>query len=229
MKKSVLIGITAVAVGVGLWVGLRGNGDSTTTENTLRQSSGQALRQSSGQAEMETSVSSIKAGGLNESVESKQSVDGLVYSEEKLSDAVKALLGLDGEEHNYNSLGKAIRGLSKELSADDVAALRELLTWPNDRFPEGMRPIEINAVKNDVLDRLLRQAVLPEGIGLQMVEMAGNAENDPVWRDYCIQFMTPFYERVTTEYTEYAEWDLAAKGRIDNKENSPVIEWSCQQ
>jgi hypothetical protein len=70
-----------------------------------------------------------------------------------------------------------------------------------------MRPIEINAVKNDVLDRLLRQAVLPEGIGLQLVEMASNPRNDPVWRDYCIQFMPPYYERVsaeggTAEYTD---------------------------
>ena len=76
-----------------------------------------------------------------------------------------------------------------------MAALREMLTWPNDRFPEGMRAIEINAVKNDVLARLLRQIEQPEGIGLQMMEMAADVDNDPVWRDYCVQFMGPFYER----------------------------------
>ena len=112
------------------------------------------------------------------------------YTEEKLSDPVTSLLGLDGEERNYNALGNAIGKLSKDLSADDVAALRELLTWPNDKFPEGMREIEINAIKNNVLDRLLRQNTLPEGIGLQLVEMASNLENDPVWRDYCIQFIS---------------------------------------
>ena len=123
-----------------------------------------------------------------EATASKSNVDAV-------SDAVKALVGLDGGEHDYNSLEAAIHELSKELSADDVAALREMLTWPNDKFPEGMRDIEINAVKNDVLDRLLRQTELPEGIGLQMTEMAFDPGNDPVWRDYCIQFMQPFYER----------------------------------
>jgi hypothetical protein len=133
------------------------------------------------------------------------------YSEENLSDPVKALLGLDGGKHNYNSLEAAIHQLSKDLPADDVAALRDMLTWPNDRFPEGMRPIEINAVKNDVLDRLLRQIKLPEGIGLQMVEMASNSGNDPVWRDYCIQFMQPFYERFA------AERDLTTEGTKEQR------------
>ena len=117
----------------------------------------------------------------------------------ELSGPVKALLGQDGKKHNYPSLLTAINALDQEISATDVAALREMLNFSNDQFPEKMRPIEINAVKNDVLDKLLRQKDLPEGLGLQMVEMAGNAENDPVWRDYCIQFMTPFYDRVAGE------------------------------
>ena len=97
----------------------------------------------------------------------------------QVSDAVKALLGRDGKKHNYPSLLAAINELGEEISANDVAALREMLNFPNDRFPEKMRPIEINAVKNDVLDKLLRQKQLPEGLGLQMVEMANNPENDP--------------------------------------------------
>jgi hypothetical protein len=127
---------------------------------------------------------------------------------QELSSPVKALLGLDGKKHNYPSLLSAINELGDDISATDLAALMEMLNFPNDRFPEKMRPIEINAVKNDVLDKLLRQKQLPEGLGLQMVEMAGNADHDPVWRDYCIQFMTPFYERaseildLTTEGTE---------------------------
>ena len=132
------------------------------------------------------------------------------FSEEVLSEPVRDLLGLDGVERNYNSLGDAVGKLSKDLSADDVAALRDFLTWSNDRFPEGMRDIEVNAIKNNVLDRLLRQNTLPEGIGLQLVDMASDLENDPVWRDYCIQFMTPFYERAagekgTTKDTKYTK------------------------
>lgn len=125
---------------------------------------------------------------------------GVASAKEELSDAVRALVGLDGKEHNYPSLLKAINDLDYELSATDVAALREMLEFPNDRFPEKMRSIEINAVKNDVLDKLLRQRELSEGLGLQMVEMAGNAENDPVWRDYCMQFCPTAWERIDAEY-----------------------------
>ncbi len=183
MKKSIVIGILVLAVGVGLWIGLRGNKDLAT------QPSPGAPAGKHEQANIDTDV---------ESVQSVASLD-LAYSEENLSDTVKALLGLDGEKQNYNSLEAAIAKLSKDLSADDVAALRELLIWPNDRFPEGMRDIEINAVKNDILDQLLRQKTLPEGLGLQLVDMASNPDNDPVWRDYCVQFMTPFYERFAAE------------------------------
>jgi hypothetical protein len=81
------------------------------------------------------------------------------------------------------------------IAAADVAALRDMLTWPNDQFPEGMREIEINAVKNDVLDRLLRQKVLPEAMGYQLVDMFADTESDPVWKNYCVQFMSPYYEK----------------------------------
>uniref|UniRef100_UPI00356A2998 hypothetical protein n=1 Tax=Pontiella sp. TaxID=2837462 RepID=UPI00356A2998 len=53
--------------------------------------------------------------------------------------------------------------------------------------------------KNDVLDKLLRQESMPEGLGLSLVQMAQNAENDSVWRDYCVQFMDPCYARLAGE------------------------------
>jgi hypothetical protein len=136
-----------------------------------------------------------------ESATGRSSAGKLVfaYTENLLSDAVRSLLGLDGNVHNYNTLKAAISKLSKDLSKDDVAALRTLLHWPNDQFPEQMRGIEVNAVKNDVLDRLLRQNTLPENMGEQMVSMASDTDNDPVWRDYCVQFMSAFYERVSEE------------------------------
>jgi hypothetical protein len=118
---------------------------------------------------------------------------------QELSATVKILLGLDGKAHNYPELLSAINDLDYEISAADVAALMEMLNYPNDRFPEKMRPIEINAVKNDVLDKLMRQKQLPQGLGLQLVEMAGNVENDPVWRDYCTQFLPVAWERIEAE------------------------------
>jgi hypothetical protein len=187
VKKGMLIGIAVVAVGVAFWVGLRG-----PNFNATKDSPPSPKATADKQKERVAQAQSMKSVDLSE----------FIYAEGLLSDAVKALLGRDGEQHNYHSLKDAISKLSKNLSADDVAALCEMLTWPNDQFPEGMRAIEINAVKNDVLDRLLRQHMLPEGIGQQMVEMASNSDNDPVWRDYCVQFMSPFYERASAESVE---------------------------
>lgn len=120
-----------------------------------------------------------------------------------LSAPVRVLTGRDGRTHNYPSLLKALDELGDVLSEADIGSLMELLDFPNDRFPEKVRPIEINAVKNDVLDLLLRQEPLPEGLGQLMIQMAQDAEHDPVWRDYCIQFMPDLYERlVTTKHTE---------------------------
>lgn len=117
----------------------------------------------------------------------------------ELSAPTQALTGLDGKKHNYSTLLAEINKLSYEIAPDDLSALMEMLAWSNDQFPEGMRPIGINAVKNDVLDKLLRQETLPEGLGLQMVAMAADTEADSVWRDYCVQFMGPFYERLASE------------------------------
>jgi hypothetical protein len=143
--------------------------------------------------------------------------------EQQLSEPVKALLLRDEAAHNYPSLLAEINKLNYTLSIDDIAALIDMLAWPNDRFPEGMRAIEINAVKNDVLDKLLRQETLPEGIGIAMAAMAADPNQDIVWRDYCVQFMAPFYERAAGEQTtEYTEGDLTAKERTERKGNSPV-------
>jgi len=151
----------------------------------------------------------------NQSAKSTDSVD-----DGTISDPVKALLGLDDKKHNYSSLLSAINDLGNELSATDVMALMEMLNFPNDRFPEKMRPIEINAVKNDVMDKLLRQKQLPDGLGLQMAEMAANPDNDPVWRDYCIQFMQPFYERCSAESMEHGAGSVSQAARLPGADGS---------
>jgi hypothetical protein len=147
----------------------------------------------------------LLAAGEASGVSSGQDVQDLARA--NYSIPVMALLGLDGKERNYSELLAEINILDYEIATDDVAALREMLDYSNDQFSENMRPIEINAVKNDVLDKLLRQKSLPEGLGLQLVEMAGGKDNDSVWRDYCIQFMQPFYERASKEAGEDSSVD----------------------
>jgi len=37
--------------------------------------------------------------------------------------------------------------------------------------------------------------VLPKGIGVQLAEMYNDKSFDTMWRDYCVQFITNYYER----------------------------------
>lgn len=194
MKKIVLMVGGIVVVGAVVWMGREraheGNVGHASGLSSLESVHGADLG-STGSGGME-----ITASPQEESSQSAPSVDKPVVD---LSSPVKALLGLDGQKHNYPSLLKVIGELGLGLSTADVAALMEMLAWPNDRFPEGMTQRGINAVKNDVLDKLMRQTTLPEGLGLQIAEMAANPDNDPVWREYCVQFMGPCYERLSTE------------------------------
>ncbi len=200
MKKSWIVTGLVVVVALGIIVFTTKNtndtksGDEQTTESTKYTEGAGARRHS-------TSNSSVQSVDRGE----------FVYSEQNLSETVRALLGFNGDARNYSSMVKSIGKLSTDLAADDVAALRDFLTWPNDVFPEGMREIEINSIKNDVLANLLKQEELPEAMGYQLMDMYSDTESDPIWKNYCVQFMSTYYQRaaeelgLTTKYTEYTE------------------------
>lgn len=139
----------------------------------------------------------------------------------EFSDAARRLLDAS---LNYAQFMKALKELGSPLTAVEITALREMLGWPTDTF-SSMRPIEANAVKNDVLTKLIEEEPVPAGLATQVAEMSRDAASDPVWRDYCVQFLAQMYERLegggseyagrsgvadsskegTTEYTEYTE------------------------
>ena len=125
MKKKRVVGIGIVAFGVGvlLWqqskVGRlrssscaepwRSKVESQTTEYAENTEGSRADNQMVGSENVERAF---------------QPAHGQTgMSAPRLSNAVKALVGMDGGEHDYNSLEAAIHELSKELSADDVAVL----------------------------------------------------------------------------------------------------------
>jgi len=112
---------------------------------------------------------------------------------------VTRLLVNPNKKVSYSSMQKAIQNLPKKLAPADVVALRDLLNQPTEAFPKRLRPIEVNSIKNDILDKLLRQKTLPSGIGQQLADMSKNRKNDPVWRDYSIQYMPQYYERATQD------------------------------
>jgi hypothetical protein len=191
MKIRGVIAIASVmviaGVGVGIWKG-KYRAENTINKKQLEAKPTEKQQKSTAKETASSHKKPVPLAELNKNAP-------------LVSAAIKTLVDPNGKERTYSDLLKIVASLGTTLSTKEVAELRKFLTLPNDQFPEKMRPIEINAVKNDVLDRLLRQETLPEGIGTQLAEMAGNAENDSVWRDYSIQFMPQFYERAIQDST----------------------------
>lgn len=115
--------------------------------------------------------------------------------ERVLSEPVRILTGADEPLKDYHTAINAMRRLTRKLSADDVAALREFLAQP---MLEGealsMRAIEYNAVRNDILDILLQQNTLPEDLHFDLVAMFRDESQDDVWRTYSVQYLAPYWE-----------------------------------
>ena len=108
-----------------------------------------------------------------------------------LSPGVRVIVGLDAAK-DYGGRVTALRGLTRRIAGDDVKALRLFLRLRPEDQP-GLEPIELNSVKNDVLEILMQQEAPPEGLGLQMVEMWRDPGSDEMWRDYCVQLMGTYY------------------------------------
>jgi hypothetical protein len=109
----------------------------------------------------------------------------------QLSAEVAGILSFD---NSFAARSQAIRQLGRDLSADEVAALREFLATPLGQFPK-MNPLALNSLKNDLLEVLMDQRQLPVGLGQQVVEMFNDPSTDAMWREYCLQFMAPLVEQ----------------------------------
>ena len=134
-----------------------------------------------------------------------------------MSPAVRTLVGMAGSKDDYRARAKTLLALTKSLPNDDVEAIRLFLYLDLDK-DSSIRSISFSALKNNALDVLIRQDKLPEGLGFQIVEMFLNEDNDSVWRDYCIQYLNPYYEASNSgdssisdsEYKKIAETYLRA-------------------
>lgn len=149
-----------------------------------------------------------------------------------LSESVRVLAGLDGQDADYKTRLAAMRELGRDLALQDVEALMAFMRSA-DVEVTSMRPIELNSIRNDLMEVLLRQNVLPEGLGSLLVGVLGNREHGSMWRNYCLQFMTPYYERrfkdlstgqpSDTEVTSDGELQLVEQAMwqaLDERDNS---------
>lgn len=111
---------------------------------------------------------------------------------ERVRDDVLAALGY-GSRTGFKGRLDAVHRLDDRLNQDEVGVLRDYLRTHHEDL-EGMRIREHEAIRNDILDKLLRQQELPEGLGLQLVEMYEDLGHNNVWRDYCLQYMRLYLE-----------------------------------
>ncbi|NQZ59045.1 MAG: hypothetical protein HRT88_16455 [Lentisphaeraceae bacterium] len=109
------------------------------------------------------------------------------------SSAVQTLVGL-GEKVDFKTRMAALNKLTKRIDKNDSKALLEFMQTQYSPDLE-MREIAFNAVKNDVLNLLLRQHERVDGVGGVLVDIANDDSYGEMWRDYAIQFMPSYYEQ----------------------------------
>ena len=82
----------------------------------------------------------------------------------------------------------ALRALGRDIPEGDAAALLDLVRVPEAAFATALSAEESHALRNDILDILLKQAAMPAALPRVLVETARDrAGQDEVWRDYCVQ------------------------------------------
>lgn len=94
---------------------------------------------------------------------------------------------------NYHVESERVRRMGREL---DAARIQEWYAFLDTPHSQSMRlsQQEFNSLKNDVLDNLISQTTLPEGLGFLLVELYSDAKLGDVFRDFCIQRMMLYYE-----------------------------------
>lgn len=112
-----------------------------------------------------------------------------------LSGPVRTIIGADNPDRDYRTAMEGLRKLGRSLRPDDVNALREFLARPMPaKGSMTMRGIEYNAIRNDVLDVLIKQDTLPEDLHLDLISMYLDLRQDDVWRTYSAQFLPIYWE-----------------------------------
>ncbi len=90
---------------------------------------------------------------------------------------------------SYAARMKAVQAIPDNLSEPEI---QSLIFFLHRRIADdNLQPMELNAIKNDIVCRLMNQKTKPAGLNLHLVSMYNDPESDYMWRDYCIQFLAP--------------------------------------
>jgi len=98
------------------------------------------------------------------------------------------------EAKSYRLRINAIHKLDRHLSAKNI---NQLYNFLDSYFTNqtDLSLLEFNAVKNDILNVLVRQKNIPAKLGQKLVENYNDVQHDIVWRSYCLQHLRPYYDR----------------------------------
>ena len=104
---------------------------------------------------------------------------------------------LGNDEPAYPARLAAVKALSKSLSKEEIAVLYGFLERKSGE--DKSLPGELNALKNDVVNVLKMQKVMPLDLAGHLISMYGDHSHDEVWRDYCIQHLGDIYTEISDE------------------------------
>ncbi len=139
------------------------------------------------QQETETAVDQPSEVATEEPVVQEEPTDQPAM----VSEAVQTLID---PESGYKTRLEAMRQLGYELSQQDIATLVEFMREPMPADAK-LNPASYNSIRNDAFEILMRQKQMPEGLGELLTDVFNDPEHDPMWRNYCLQFMEPYYEK----------------------------------
>ena len=108
--------------------------------------------------------------------------------------AIRLICGQDTNK-SYAARITAAHQLGANLSPTEIQALYGLLHQKS-ASQGDLSPEAFAALKNDILDALIAQTVLPPDLGKEIVGMYRDRSTDPLWRDYCVQHFTMYVERL---------------------------------
>jgi hypothetical protein len=74
-----------------------------------------------------------------------------------------------------------------------------------------MQLLNLNALKNQLLDQLMQLKPLPSDLGNRLMAMYKDSRQDPVWRDYCVQHFASYYAAKWPESTLAKDNDEATR------------------
>jgi hypothetical protein len=99
----------------------------------------------------------------------------------------KPLVPVFDKAGRYEPRIRAVGRLGTGLDAESVAAI---LGFLHRRVEEDtLVPLQLDAIKNNLCNALMRQEPLPAEFGLHLMAMFYDRSFDMAWRDYCLQFL----------------------------------------